>query len=142
MLDKLYGIWHTNRAMLVRYVLIGFSAYGIEMTTLWFGHSKLHLSDEAAVTLSFWISLVCAFALQKVITFRNRQSSAKHLASQTIKYACLVLWNYVFSTFSVHILTGRLSVYVIRTGTIAVITSWNFFIYKKLFHEPLPEELA
>ena len=121
------------KAKLFRYLIVGGAAYLIEMAALYGLRHGLGLSPLRSVAISFWIGLVIAFLLQKLITFENYDRRAHVLAKQSVIYGVLVAWNYGFSLILVELLDESLSVFIIRTLAIAIVTSWNFFIYVKLF---------
>lgn len=119
---------------LLRYIAVGGTAYVLEMASL-FGLKKVAgLGNIQAVAVSFWFGLLVAFFMQKIITFRNKHFSAKHLTKQGLGYAALVLWNYGFTILVVALLQHRLSVFVVRTFAILCITLWNYRLYHYLFH--------
>lgn len=116
-----------------RYLLVGITAYLIEMGVLYFFRQVLHLGPLLSVAVSFWVGFAAAFVMQKLITFENYARSASTITKQLGGYGLLVLWNYGFTLLAVHAFSRLTSVFVIRTLAIAVITSWNFAIYKHLF---------
>lgn len=117
----------------VRYVLVGGTAYCIEIVTIYLLHEVLGLSPVQSVAISFWIGFVAVFGLQKFITFQDYQREKKEIAKQLVGYSFLVAWNYAFTLITVTIFSGKISVFVIRTVVIAIMTTWNFVIYRKLF---------
>ena len=54
---------------IIRYLVVGVSAYALEMAVLFGLHDGVGLSPVESVAISFWFGLVIAFALQKFITF-------------------------------------------------------------------------
>jgi putative flippase GtrA len=121
------------KIQLIRYIIIGGCAYLIEMGSLYGLRHTFGLRPVAAVAISFWIGFIAAFILQKLITFKNYEKGMRAMTRQASGYILLVAWNYGFTLFMTHLLSGHLSVYVIRTGVILVIVFWNFWIYRELF---------
>ena len=122
-----------NRSSLFRYLVVGSVAYLIEMGVLFALNHGLGLSPIKSVAISFWVGLVVAFLLQKLVTFKNYANKASDLAGQLSTYGLLVAWNYGFTLLMVSLLDKRLSVFIIRTLVIVIVTSWNFLIYAKIF---------
>jgi putative flippase GtrA len=131
-LFRRWGVWVRLGSQLKRYLLVGGSAYLIEMACLYSLHHVLGLSSIASVAISFWVGLVAAFILQKWVTFQNYDKRARVLASQILTYGLLVVWNYAFTLLAVKLFSS-ISVIIVRTVVILIITSWNFIIYKSLF---------
>lgn len=124
---------------IIRYMVVGGSAYVIEMTSLYILRYVLGLSALVAVAISFWIGFVAAFTLQKVITFKNYDRGIASISKQILGYSTLVAFNYAFTLLAVNLLQTTLNVMAIRTLTIATITLWNFYIYGKLFRQKTNE---
>ena len=124
---------------LKRYLIVGASAYLIEMLSLYGLRSGVGLSPLKAIAISFWVGFTVAFILQKLVTFQNYDKRAKVVANQLVRYGLLVAWNYGFTLLVVRLFSHFVSVFIIRTVVILIITSWNFIIYKSLFKEPVKE---
>lgn len=118
---------------LQRYIIVGSTAYLFEMATLYGLRIGLGFSPLKSVAISFWVGFIVAFLLQKIVTFKNHEKHARAIAKQLAGYSLLVGWNYGFTLVSVRLLSGTLSVFVIRTLVIMIITSWNFVLYRILF---------
>ncbi len=118
---------------LYRYLFSGGVAYITEMASLVMFREALGLSPVAAVAISFWVGFVAAFLLQKLVTFKNYERAVHRLAKQMGGYGLLTVWNYAFTLLLARLFARTTSIFVIRTGTIAIITLWNFFVYQKMF---------
>jgi putative flippase GtrA len=126
---------------LVRYLIVGVSAYLMEMAVLFGLHDGLGLSPVASVAISFWFGLVVAFVLQKFVTFQNRDKKVKVVSFQLTLYGCLVAVNYLITLLAVKHLSPKYSVFAIRTGVIALGTIWNYVIYNRFLFKIKPVEL-
>lgn len=124
-----------NKQKLVRYLLVGGTAYGVEISCLYFFVHALNLSSLRAVAISFWIGFVVAFILQKLITFKNYDKQTTTITKQLIGYGLLVAWNYGFTLIMVKLLSRHGSIIMIRTFVILIVTSWNFIFYQMIFKE-------
>ena len=120
---------------LIRYIIVGGCAYLIEMATLFGLKDGAKFSSIKSVAISYWVGLIVAFFLQKIVTFKNHDRRVHVLAKQILMYACLVLFNYAVTLIAVHLLTPKLSVFLIRTIVIALGTIWNYFFYRLLFKQ-------
>ena len=118
---------------LFRYIIIGFTSYVIEMSTLYGLHAIIGVSAIWAVGVSFWVGFIVAFILQKLITFRNYDRQVRSIGRQVAGYSLLVAWNYSFTLLMAKLLLRYTSVYVARSLVILIITSWNYIIYQTLF---------
>jgi putative flippase GtrA len=127
---------------IVRYILVGGSAYVIEMAALTYLRYILDWSPRMSIAVSFWIGFVVALVLQKLVTFQNYETHHKAILRQTLMYAGLVAWNYGFTLTVTSLLEDHTPVVIIRTTTIAVITLWNFAIYQRyIFKESDAKEV-
>lgn len=129
--------FHVNKDVLVRYLIVGIIAYLVEMGALLGLRHGLKLSPVGSVAISFWVGFVTAFIMQKLITFQNYERAAKAMTKQLGGYSLLVAWNYAFTLIAVHIFATTTSVFIIRTIVIAIVTVWNFAIYRILFKNNL-----
>lgn len=126
---------------LIRYLVVGGSAYALEMAVLFGLHDGIGLSPVESVAISFWFGLVIAFALQKFITFENHEKGIHILGTQLAIYACLVTFNYLVTLLAVKYLSKSYSVFEIRTAVIALGTIWNYVVYKNWLFKTKPLEL-
>ncbi|HEY5267854.1 MAG TPA: GtrA family protein [Candidatus Saccharimonadales bacterium] len=120
---------------LIRYIIVGGTAYLVEMATLFGLKDGAKFSSVKSVAISFWVGLVVGFLLQKIVTFKDHDRRVHILAKQILMYACLVLFNYVVSLIAVKLLTPKLSVFLVRTMIIALGTFWNYSFYHLLFQQ-------
>lgn len=119
-----------------RYLAVGSTAYILEMATLFGLKNIFHLSPVRAVAVSFWVALIIAFVLQKLITFKNSEIEIGAIGRQLTGYGLLVAWNYIFTLVTVHFLVAWVVVYIARTVTIMIIMCWNYLFYKQIFKLP------
>lgn len=114
----------------VRYVLVGGSAYVIEIAII-LTAQKVNINSIFAVALSFWVGLVYTFILQKFFSFKDRRTERKLVASQVFMVTALVIFNFVFTIAVTALLRHEFPAIVIRTGAIAITVMWNYYLYKK-----------
>jgi len=123
---------HAERRV-VRYIVVGGSAYVFEMASLIAMDRFTNLSSVQLVAVSFWIGLLYAFTAQKLVTFKDKSRDLRVLRNQTGLYILLVGWNYLFTLGVTRLLSDILPVLFIRTLVILIITVWNYQIYKYIF---------
>jgi putative flippase GtrA len=116
----------------ITYLTVGLSSYLIEMGTLYILKFVFQASDLLAVAISFWVGFAVAFILQKWVTFRSHDKRPKTITKQVLVYSLLAGWNYVFTLILVALLSHSLSVFIVRTLAIAIITIWNYAIYRTI----------
>jgi len=126
---------------LIRYLVVGVSAYALEMAVLFGLHDGIGLSPVESVAISFWFGLVIAFVLQKFVAFENHEKKVRAVSYQLSLYACLVAVNYLITLMAVKHFSPRHSVFVIRTAVIALGTIWNYVIYNRFLFKIKPVEL-
>src|SRR5690606_3076535 len=89
---------------LVRYVGIGALSYALELAVLLALHRIFGFSAGAATAVAFWVGLLVACYLQKILAFQNYQKELRALSKQWGLYALLVGFNYFFTIAVVSIL--------------------------------------
>jgi len=126
---------------LIRYLVVGGSAYALEMAVLFGLHDGIGLSPVESVAISFWFGLVIAFALQKFVTFENHEKAIHILGAQLAIYACLITFNYLVTLLAVKYFSKSYSVFGVRTAVIALATIWNYVVYRNWLFKTKPLEL-
>ncbi len=132
---------------LVRYVGIGALSYALELAVLLALHRIFGFSAGAATAVAFWVGLLVAFYLQKILAFQNYQKELRALSKQWGLYALLVGFNYFFTIAVVSILPEQYVAFS-RTGALLITTAWNYVLYKHVifsqnsFREPYRHVLA
>lgn len=114
----------------VRYVIAGVIAFAIELTFLLVIRSTFGFSVEVATGFAFWVGLAASFLLQKIFAFKDYQRTAKAISKQLGAFVVLVLFNYVFTLVIVGAFPGDMII-ISRSLALAIVTLWNFFIYKR-----------
>lgn len=116
-----------------RYLFTGGGSFVLETALLWFLVQTLSLNNTVSVAISFWFGLLSSFLLQKFFTFKSTSRHKKTLARETILYAVLVLFNYIFTLIFITYITPLIgNLYITRAVALGVTICWNFFIYKHL----------
>lgn len=126
-----------SRHTLVRYLLMGGTAYAFELGLLLF---ILHISGSRtlAAAIAFWAGFLVAFFLQKLVAFQEYSRQMRAITQQGALYMGLSIWNYLFTVAFVSLFPDK---YVIVSRTVAVVlmSCWNYVVYKKIIFKPHPK---
>jgi putative flippase GtrA len=113
-----------------RYLVIGVSIYILELVIIVVAQS-LGASGVVAVGLSFWVGLVVAFVLQKIIGFSDKRLRHTVLIPQVLAFSLLVLFNFGFTLLVTKLLSPPLPAVISRTIALGLSTVWNYYLYKQ-----------
>lgn len=133
-------IHKARKNTLVRYLFVGGTSYVIELSCLLAIHHILGASRAVATAIAFWIGLLTAFLLQKLVAFKNYQREMKAITKQGTLYGLLQLWNYIFTIAFVGLLGGN--VIITRTIAQAIFSTWNYILYKKVIFRHTSEPMV
>jgi len=120
------------QSRLARYLLVGGGSYAVELSLLVFLTAVLNLNRVLSTALAFWVGLVLSFVLQKLYAFQDYQKELRTIGRQTGAFSLLVGFNYCFTLVVVSLFSSHLII-ASRTLAIACTTTWNYFIYKRIF---------
>lgn len=120
-----------KETVFVRYAFVGGVSFIVELSSLLAIYHYAHTSRETATAIAYWIGLLLAFVLQKLVAFRNYQREVKALTRQGLIYALLTIWNYAF-TIAVVAIGGDKHIVLSRIAAQLIFSTWNFFLYKKV----------
>lgn len=111
-----------------KYFIIGVSGVVLDMATLIFLKEVLGWLPIFAVIINQALMLVYIFYLNKYWTFRNKEIPHK----QVVRFLTLAGFNYLLSVVIMYVLNHNLGFdyRLVRLGSIVVMVSWNFFLYK------------
>lgn len=114
-----------------RYVFVGGLSFVVELSTLLSIYHFFHTSREVATAIAYWVGLILAFLLQKLVAFQDYRKEVKALTKQGFVYALLTLWNYAFTILVVGLFASK---YILLSRTLAqvIFSTWNYIIYKNI----------
>lgn len=117
---------------LVRYLFAGGLAFATNLALLFIFAHYFHLWYLTASTLSFIISVIVSFTVQKFITFRDRTTDNVH--HQIAKYVAIALFNVTANVGIMYLLVDSAHVHymiaqIVSAGIIAV---WSLAVYRYL----------
>lgn len=121
-------IWNQT---LIRYCVVGGLSYFFELIILFILYELFGIQRIVATGIAFWFGLIIAFILQKIFAFKDYSREKKSIAKQSVFYALLVVWNYIFTLIIVSIMPENYLFYS-RTLALIITTIWNFLVYKYL----------
>jgi putative flippase GtrA len=129
--------WSLRREF-AKYFIVGISAVVFDMGTLIAAKELLHIPPTFAVVVNQAFVLVYVFLVNKYWSFRNREVPHK----QAVRFLSLAAFNYAVSVFTMYVFhdTIGFDYRLVRLGTIALMVSWNFFLYKYWVYKPLLTE--
>lgn len=130
------AIQRMTQRTFVRYLFVGGSSYVIELSSLLIIFHATH-NRAFATAVAFAIGFCVAFALQKVVAFREYSRQMRALARQGSWYTALSIWNYAFTVGFVALFPDRYLV-VSRTVALVLMSSWNYILYKKVIFKTSP----
>ncbi|MGB4768379.1 MAG: GtrA family protein [Candidatus Saccharimonas sp.] len=123
------------QSQVARYILTGGTSFIIELLVLLLLNS-IGFHRGIAVAISFWIGFTIALLLQKVFAFKDYRKNPRVLIKQSLSFAALVCFNYLFTIVVVSLFPQE---YIIVSRTLAIIavSCWNYFLYKNfIFKSP------
>lgn len=128
MIKKTANYFWSLRQEFTKYFIVGFSGLFLDMGTLILFTEKFGMYPVVAVVFNQMILLTYNFLLNKYWSFKNQAMPHKQL----VRYLSLTGFNYVLSVLFMyefnHIL--EFDYRIVRVCTIAIMVSWNFFLYK------------
>jgi putative flippase GtrA len=128
MIKKIFNYFYSVRHQFAKYFVVGFSGLFIDMGTLILFKEKFGWIPVLAVAVNQLIVLVYNFTLNKYWSFANKEMPHKQL----VRYLTLAGFNYGFSVLIMYIFNHEVGFdyRLVRIGTIILMVSWNFFLYK------------
>ncbi len=129
MLQRIFSyIWRSRRE-LIKYVIVGGSGVTLDIISLTLLKEQFGFTPTSAVVINQALLLGYIFLLNKFWSFRNTDVPHK----QVVRFLILAGANYVFSVVTMYFFNHHLHVHylLVRLGSIAIMTSWNFVLYKQ-----------
>lgn len=113
----------------IRYLLIGGSVYVFELAVIVVAQIA-GAGPVFAVALSFILGTMVSFVLQKFVTFGDKRTHHKIVATQLLATCLLVVFNFGFTLLVTNLLSPPLPAVITRTLALGTTTIWNFYLYK------------
>jgi putative flippase GtrA len=127
-MKKILNYCYSVRHQFAKYFVVGFSGLFIDMGTLILLKEYCGWAPVLAVVVNQILMITYNFTLNKYWSFKNKEMPHR----QIVKYLILAGCNYLFSILIMYIFNHLLDFdyRLVRLATIAVMVSWNFFLYK------------
>lgn len=128
MIKKLVSFLWSLRQQFMKYFVVGVSGLFLDFAIF------ALLSDVILITA--WISEAITKALATGYNFTLNKywsfESDKKGYRQLVRFLILAGFNYVFAVVAMYFFNGKLGVqkYFVKASTVAMMVSWNFFLYK------------
>lgn len=127
---------HLLSRKFLRFLVSGSIAAGTDFAFLYFFTDILHIWYLTSAVLAFLIAFWVSFTLQKLWTFKNRET--RNIGSQMMKYFALGLFNLSLNTLIMYVLVDFIDIYymlaqVFAAGIVGIQSFFisKFFIFKK-----------
>jgi putative flippase GtrA len=129
MWQKYYQLFWAQRKQLLRYFITGVSAVVLDIITLYIFKEYWHLKPVVAVIINQILMLNYVFFINKYWSLEEKNRTSK---KQVTRFFILASFNYIFSVFCMWGLNEKLAFnyLLVRMFSIALMTAWNFLIYK------------
>ena len=128
MWQKIKAFILTSKRQLFFYIVIGGSAFILDMGSLILFKEILNVKPVITVIFSQIIIINYVFFLNKHFSFQSLGKTRR----QIIKFYLLAGWNYIFGIGWMWLLNEnmRLNYLAVRVAGIILAVSWNFLLYK------------
>lgn len=119
----------------IKYFIIGCSGVVLDMSTLILFKEVFGWSPVMSVVINQILLLTYIFCLNKFWSFKNREMPHR----QIVRFLILAGFNYVFSVITMYVFNHKLNFdyRLVRVASIAMMVSWNFFLYKYWVYKPI-----
>lgn len=128
MIKRTVAYFWSLRREFTKYFIVGFSGLFLDIGTLILFTEKFGMLPVVAVVVNQSVLLIYNFLLNKYWSFKNKAMPHK----QVVRYLTLTGFNYLFAVGTMYVFNHILNFdyRFVRIATIAVMVSWNFFLYK------------
>jgi putative flippase GtrA len=116
------------RHHLVRYLFVGGSTFIIDLGLLVLLHGKFGVWLPLATGLSYCVSIVYNFCLNRWWTFSAAEKNS--LRHHLIPYGLLLSFNLLFTVVSVSLLSHVVNYAIAKVISVTIQTTWTYFCYK------------
>lgn len=128
MLKRTAKYFWSVREQFIKYFVVGISGLFLDIFLLAFFTRVLGQNPTLSLIFTQLVVLVYNFSLNKYWSFANRELPHR----QIVRYLVLAGFNYIFSLIVMYVFNESLGFdeILVRIATIALMVSWNFFLYK------------
>ncbi len=128
------------RGQFVKYFIVGISGLAIGMGLLIFFKEVFGLWPVTAAAISGLLGIAYNFLLNKYWSFKDKSMPHRQFA----RYLILVGFNYGFSIAAMYVFNhlAGWDYRLVNLATVAVMVSWNFFLYKYWVYKQPKSDLS
>lgn len=128
MFKKIVKQFWKNKYQFIKYTLIGSSGFILDISTLLVLKEILNFTPIWSVVINQLVVVNYIFVLNKFWTFKAKGITS----SQAWRFWSLMGWNYIFAILIMWIGNSLLGLnyILVRILSIAVVVTWNFWLYK------------
>ena len=128
MINTIRGVLILSYKQFIKYFIVGFSGVILDMGSLVILKEVFGFEPITAVIINQIFLLIYVFLLNKYWSFRDKSLPHK----QIVRFLLLASFNYLFSVGVMYYFNNMLGFdyRLVRLGSIAMMVSWNFFLYK------------
>jgi putative flippase GtrA len=111
-----------------KYFVVGLSGVGIDFVLMVLLKERFGFAPTWAISISQIFSISFIFLANKYWSFDSRQQTKK----QVLRYLVVLSFNYVYAIVMMYLFNSiwGFDYRLVRLGTIALMVTWNFFLYK------------
>ncbi len=135
MVNKIVAFMKTRA---FRYLVSGATSFVIEYGSFL---ALYYIFDQSAVvsnTISFILSLITSFSLNKLWVFKSEQQ-ARQVSHQLAIYGAAATCNVIITDFAIHWLVGMdVPAFAAKMTLIIAVACWNFLLFQKLIFKTRP----
>jgi len=116
------------KVQFAKYATVGGVGVILDFSTLILLKEMAGFTPVIATMINQLIVLSFNFTLNKLWSFQNKEIPY----AQMVRYGLLAGWNYLFSVGMMYLFHDLFGIHylLVRGGSIAVMVSWNFLLYK------------
>jgi putative flippase GtrA len=121
----------------VRYLVVGGSTFVIDFGILYTLHGKFGIGIAAATSISYWVSIIYNFVLNRYWTFdaREKESLQRHITT----YFFLLILNYLFAVTFVSFASDHINYIAAKAIAVLFQMIWTYPVYKKFIFVETPK---
>lgn len=122
-----------------RYFVVGLSAFVADYTVLLLSYYLLDLPLKLATSLGFFSGFLISFSVNRQWVFGGKQR--KHLSRQIVEYLILVVFNYLFTVWSVFFLNSHgIKPFIGKVLVMVLVMCWNYALFRWVIFASRAEE--
>lgn len=116
----------------VRYLISGATSFAVEYGSFLALFYIVHFTPVVSNTISYILSLVTSFTLNKYWVFAHTQQR-RQVSHQLAMFSVMALFNLTVTDIAIHVLVDMdVPAFVAKMILITAVAAWNFLLFQKL----------